>query len=557
MAALRAVDALATDLIARGRVLPAPDEAGDGHGLVWHPVLQGPDLVAADTLAAALPPVCRCERVPGEDPPTAAAVVEAALAAAVDAHARARITGSEELASAPDWAHALGAEPVLGGTSPPATLLAGLRRWAVVGAPHAGPARASFRLDEVVVDHLGHAVEDPEPVFRLTFALQSAQDPSLTVDAGTVWRDPTALRRWLDDPADLLLGELGRAARVYPEIGDALRTPRPTGMDLDLAGAHHFLAHVAADLDRAGFGVLLPAGWRGGPARLGLVGAGQAEGPEGVVTTSARLRRDDLVDFSWRLAVDGEALSDDEMDALVRAKAPLVRLRGRWVAVDPDRLRDGLAFLAERRETTTRASATSCTSPSRTPTTSPRRCRWRSCASTARSATSSRAARPSSRSTTRPACTPRCGPTSAAGCRGSRSSPAWASAACSPTTWAWARRCRSWRWRATSAARTTPPARPCSSAPPRWSPPGAGRPSASSPTCAWPCTTAPGAPTPPRRPPTPTSSSPRTARWSATRRPSRASPGTASCSTRPRWSRTTARAARRPCAASTPSTASR
>ena len=121
-------------------------------------------------------------------------------------------------------------------------------------------------------------------------------------------------------------------------------------MDLDLAGAHHFLAHVAADLDRAGFGVLLPAGWRGGPARLGLVGAGQAEGPEGVVTTSARLRRDDLVDFSWRLAVDGEALSDAEMDALVRAKAPLVRLRGRWVAVDPDRLRDGLAFLAERRE---------------------------------------------------------------------------------------------------------------------------------------------------------------------------------------------------------------
>ena len=350
VAALRAVDALATDLIVRGRVLPAPDEAGDGHGLVWHPVLQGPDLVAADTLAAALPPVCRCERVPGEDPPTAAIVVEAALAAAVDAHARARITGTEELASAPDWAHALGAEPVLGGTSPPATLLAGLRRWAVVGAPHAGPARASFRLDEVVVDHLGHAVEDPEPVFRLTFALQSAQDPSLTVDAGTVWRDPTALRRWLDDPAELLLGELGRAARVYPEIGDALRTPRPTGMDLDLAGAHHFLAHVAADLDRAGFGVLLPAGWRGGPARLGLVGAGQAEGPEGVVTTSARLRRDDLVDFSWRLAVDGEALSDDEMDALVRAKAPLVRLRGRWVAVDPDRLRDGLAFLTERRE---------------------------------------------------------------------------------------------------------------------------------------------------------------------------------------------------------------
>ncbi|PVZ11784.1 DEAD/DEAH box helicase [Actinomycetospora cinnamomea] len=345
---LRAVDALAADLVTRGRLLPAPADDGDLRGLTWRPVLQGPDLVAADTLAAALPPVCRCERVPGEDTPAATAVVEAALAAAVDAHARARLTGSPELAAAPDWAHALGDEPVLGPASPPDALVAGLRRWAVVGAPHAGPARASFRLDEVVVDGFLHALDDPEPVFRLTFALQSAQDPSLTVDAEAVWRDPTALRRWLDDPAELLLGELGRAARIYPEIGDALRVPRPTGLDLDLAGAHHFLAHVAGDLDRAGFGVLLPAGWRAGPARLGLAGAGHAEGPEGVVATGARIGKDDLVDFSWRLTVEGEPLSDAEMDALVRAKAPLVRLRGRWVAVDPERLRDGLAFLAER-----------------------------------------------------------------------------------------------------------------------------------------------------------------------------------------------------------------
>lgn len=346
VAALRAVDALAADLVTRGRVLPDPGEGS----LVWRPVLQGPDLVAADTLAAALPPVCRCERVPGEETTSAAAVVEAALGAAVDAHARARLTGSAELAAAPDWAHALGDEPVLGDPAPPAALAAGLRRWAVVGAPHAGPARASFRLDEVVVDDLGHALEEPEPVFRLTFALQSAQDPSLTVDADAVWRDPTALRRWLDDPAEVLLGELGRAARVYPELAEALRVPRPGGMDLDLAGAHHFLAHVAADLDRAGFGVLLPAGWRAGPARLGLAGSGGAARPDGVVDTGARIGKDDLVDFSWRLAVDGDELTDAEMDALVRAKAPLVRLRGRWVALDADRLRDGLAFLAQRRD---------------------------------------------------------------------------------------------------------------------------------------------------------------------------------------------------------------
>ncbi len=348
VAVLRGLDALAGDLVTRGRVLPALDAEHRVPG--WRPVLQGADLVAVDAFAAALPPVVRSEQIPGEGSPSASAVVDEALAAAVDAHARRRLADLAD--TLPDWARSL-VVPEATPATPPPGLADGFGRWAVVGAPHAGPARASFRLSEVVTDALGHAREEPEPLFRLDVALQSTQDPSLVVDAATVWRDPGALRRWLDDPAEHLLAELGRATKVYPELADALRTPRPSGMDLDLAACHHFLAHVAADLDRAGFGVLLPTGWRAG-ARLGLTGhAGRGEGPDGVVETGARIARDDLVDFSWRLCVDGESLTDEEMDALVRAKAPLVRHRGRWVALDPDRLRAGLEFLAEAGDRTT------------------------------------------------------------------------------------------------------------------------------------------------------------------------------------------------------------
>ena len=333
---LRALGRFAADLVTRGRVLPAPDRDDPEDPLGWRPVLQGRDLVAADAFAVALPPAVRAEALDGRPlrdgtGPDPVDVVTEALAALVDAEARHRLT---DVDVAPDLLDAAAA----------GALDAGLARWEVVGAPHAGPARGTFRLTEIVVDHLAHAVEG-EPRFWLEFSLQSSQDPSLRVTAESIWRDAGALRRWLDDPSEQLLAELGRAARLYPELTDALRVPRPTGLELDREGTHHFLLDVAADLDRAGFGVLLPSWWSQ-PARLGLTA--NAEGgatPDGIVATPGRLRREELVAFSWRLAVDGEPLSDEEMRALVHAKAPLVHLRGQWVALDRERLRAGLEFL--------------------------------------------------------------------------------------------------------------------------------------------------------------------------------------------------------------------
>ena len=51
------------------------------------------------------------------------------------------------------------------------------------------------------------------------------------------------------------------------------------------------------------------------------------------------------MDFRWQLAVGDDTLTDDEIAALAETKAPLVRLRGQWVAVDPEQLRRGLEFL--------------------------------------------------------------------------------------------------------------------------------------------------------------------------------------------------------------------
>ena len=59
--------------------------------------------------------------------------------------------------------------------------------------------------------------------------------------------------------------------------------------------------------------------------------------------------KDQLMEFRWRLAVGDDTLSEEEIAALAQTKAPLVRLRGQWVAVDPDQLRRGLEFLARNK----------------------------------------------------------------------------------------------------------------------------------------------------------------------------------------------------------------
>ncbi|MBO0818374.1 MAG: DEAD/DEAH box helicase, partial [Actinobacteria bacterium] len=238
-----------------------------------------------------------------------------------------------------------------------------LAPWEDVGTGRTGPARATFRLTEVPAEPddglfgVGAGDEPPEPAaaasgeragdepgWRLEFLLQSVADPSLLIGAEQTWADDGTLSRWLPRPQELLLAELGRASRVYPELADGLRQPRPCGLDLDADGAYRFLSAAAPALDEAGFGVLLPSWWDR-RRRLGLTASAHTQA-DGVVDKPGKFGRDQLMEFRWRLAVGDDTLTEEEIAALAQTKAPLVRVRGQWVAVDPDQLRRGLEFLA-------------------------------------------------------------------------------------------------------------------------------------------------------------------------------------------------------------------
>src|SRR5439155_108850 len=69
-------------------------------------------------------------------------------------------------------------------------------------------------------------------------------------------------------------------------------------------------------------------------------------GAAGTVAGAIGLSLDEVVSYRWEATLAGEMLSARELVALARLKAPLVRFRGQWVAVDPKELEEARRLLA-------------------------------------------------------------------------------------------------------------------------------------------------------------------------------------------------------------------
>ncbi len=343
----------AADLVARGRVLPRV--LVDGPRAVWHPVLTAADAAWARTLAASAPPdlfAAEPDAGPETGPDRGLGPWAEALDCLVDAAARAalgrtRLTpgrAGDDVTRA--WVRALTGTTRVFAADPVAVaaLSQALTEWQRDAA--GGPVRACFRLVE--------PVDDEE--WQVRFGLQAADEPSLVVDADAVWRSGgrlAGLARHVEAPQETFLAELGKAARVYPELERSLRTSRPSHLVLDTDEAHGFLSRAAPTLGTAGFGVQLPGWWTRPSSRLGLRLTASTPGQPGRVDAgNTPLGFDALADFRYDLAVGGEVLTADELSRLAETKAPMVRLRGQWVELDAARLAAGLRLVGRQEQAT-------------------------------------------------------------------------------------------------------------------------------------------------------------------------------------------------------------
>ena len=358
---------LAMDLVARERVVPTISRRRGRIEARWAAALAGSeDAAKVAAIAKSMPPAAHAVPVAGDRSGAVwapDALVRAYLDAIVDALVRtARGGPSLNGSRAPGRAKAPASRANTARAAPDAwsdrwrTALCGdqrsfetdgfaersvvdeLARWSQPALGARDRLRACFRLEL--------PVDDGEP-FVLRFLLQSPDDPSLLVPASDVWktkgRSLEKLGRAFRDPQESLLEALGRASRLFPPLAGSLEEARPEAVELDPATAWTFLGDGAALLAEAGFGVIVPgeltaAGQR--RLRLRMRVGGSSKKVAGVVTGTAGLALDELLQVDWEAVIGDEPLTARELAALAKQKAPLVQFRGAWVAIDPRELGD-------------------------------------------------------------------------------------------------------------------------------------------------------------------------------------------------------------------------
>ena len=229
------------------------------------------------------------------------------------------------------------------------SLLEELETWVrpTLGADSDAP-RACFRLEMPDKD-----TDDSKQRFRLRFHLQAADDPSLLISAEDVF---AARKKSLAHihctprvAEERLLQSLSIASRIFPPIERSLHEAKPDSVELTSELAWTFLSQAAPALTEAGMSVIVPAELtRSGQRRLRMrmrIGASRHKSSGGSTSTPQFSLRD-VLSFRWEATIGGETLSMEQLKEIAALKAPLVRYRGQWIAVDKSELAEASRLLA-------------------------------------------------------------------------------------------------------------------------------------------------------------------------------------------------------------------
>ena len=254
-------------------------------------------------------------------------------------------------------------------------LIKGVRRW--IGSLEERGSGTSWRLllrvhEPIDVGALGTGkgalggVEIAAPgdkvLWSVTLHLQSVVDPEVVVDASDIWILPPGAAsvegQRIEAPQELLLSELGRAARLFKRLEKVLESAEPTDLDLTTSDAYRFLREVRPVLIEQGFGVSAPDWWDSPTVRLGAKLIVQSEdidlsqpfamaGGGSPGATTAHLGLSSLVNYRWQIAVGDTNLSLEQFEKLAAQHSPLIKLNGRWVEIRPEDVKAAMRFIRE------------------------------------------------------------------------------------------------------------------------------------------------------------------------------------------------------------------
>jgi len=364
-------------LLAQHRFVPSL--RGDSGSLdgAWQPWLadEGTTKRVAE-LVAALPPIARAGVDETEHDPWA--MIEDFTSRVTDAECRAALI-ADELADAIEgrdsgdphvrWLAGLldGSTRLVESSAARDPLPSRVRTW-IATLEERGVSskwRLRFLLSEPETSSLIPEYEAPgeDVAWILSFHLEAVDDPEIVLDAADLWLLPpdsaTIMGRQIDQPQELLLGELGRASRLYKKLERALDDPQPDHIALTTREAYHFLREAAPVLGEQGFTVKAPRWWDEPSVRLGAhlyiesdpVSPLDLESMWDPGTSHANAKPSlgvrALVNYRWEITIGGATLTIEEFEQLAKKGSPLLRIGGSWVEIRPEDVSAAVKFIRE------------------------------------------------------------------------------------------------------------------------------------------------------------------------------------------------------------------
>jgi superfamily II DNA or RNA helicase len=373
---------LLQSLVVRGAMLPQLDTRGNPWKARWGISLTSPsDRAALRQLAEAMPPAAvafpendtwaftktvalgELDAFDIEDdlamPPAADAVLTAFLEDGADfimrfvsgglragddprlglihrlrGHKRDRLPWDERIMVA--LSHQLPEFPTTGITE--RTLGEQLAQWSEGARPQW--LRPSLRLETPDVPTALQAVQDADRMAEEGWILRVGLETEAGADIGVakLW-EPSTEPEVLQARQVLLRG-LARAVPFFPALERALSGQKPEDLVLRPTEAWGFLTRGAAQLKEAGFLVHIPEGLAdfGGAKRLR---AKVRLGARNVLDSAplAQAGLEGSVSADWSLMLGDDALSVEDFAQMASLKHPLVAWKGKWVALDPETLK--------------------------------------------------------------------------------------------------------------------------------------------------------------------------------------------------------------------------
>jgi len=181
-----------------------------------------------------------------------------------------------------------------------------------------------------------------EEDWTLEYLLQAKDDLSLMLPAKMIFEESvdtiTYLNKKFNNPQERLLVDLAVASKVFIPIERSLYDAVPIECKLSVEEAYSFLRESAYFLKEKGFGIITPAWWKK-PSRISVKLKDKNHVTNTSIAGKSTFNMDTILEYDWKMALNGNEISEKEFEKISNLKIPFIQLRGQWVQVDINQIK--------------------------------------------------------------------------------------------------------------------------------------------------------------------------------------------------------------------------